>query len=61
MAKKKGDKYPGYELLHTMSVHDGFTEIPHDATHVEAEIDYGDCYYESDTPSVKIYFLKKRE
>jgi len=34
-------------------------EIPKGATHIEAEVDYSDCYYESDTPSCTLHFLKK--
>lgn len=33
-------------------------QIPVGATHVECEMDYSDCYYESDIPCVKMTFMK---
>ena len=36
-------------------------EIPEGATHVEAEVNYDDCWYESDTPSVRVIFYKEEE
>lgn len=35
--------------------------IPEGATHVETEIDYSNCYYESDQPSVKVIFCRKEK
>lgn len=36
-------------------------EIPEDATHFATEIDYSNCFYESDTPSVIVTFYKKEK
>jgi len=34
--------------------------IPEGATHVELELDYSGCYYESDQPSMKAHFYKQK-
>lgn len=35
--------------------------IPEGTTHVELELDYSNCYYESDSPSPIATFYKKKE
>jgi hypothetical protein len=36
-------------------------EIPVGATHVEAEVNYDDCWYQGDVPSVRVIFYKEEE
>jgi hypothetical protein len=54
-----------FEVIREDSVYsyggDEIIEIPKGATHILTEIDHSDCYYESDTPSVKIFFCKKKK
>ncbi len=59
MAKKKVvPPKVEYEKISSQScVYETIT-IPKDATHVEAELDYSSCYYESDQPYCMIHFYK---
>jgi len=61
MAKKKviKEEYKYVRISECNSVFET-VEIPEGATHVESEIDYSHCYYESDTPNVKLIFYKKK-
>jgi hypothetical protein len=62
MAKKKEiKKEPVYEKISTSNWGWDMVPIPEGATHAEAELDYSNCYYESDTPSCIIHFFKKKE
>jgi hypothetical protein len=36
-------------------------DIPEGASHVEAELDYSGCYYESDTPTIMLIFYKEEK
>ena len=61
MAKKKvKDEYKFVKISELGSCYETLP-IPEGATHVETEIDYKDCYYESDTPSVKVIFYRKEK
>jgi hypothetical protein len=59
MAKKKEEyKFAKLDTIHNVYE---MTEIPEGATHVESETDYSNCYYESDSPSIKLTFYKKEK
>ena len=64
MARKKKVVQPPkveYEKISSCNgIYDVFP-IPEGATHVELDLDYSSCYYESDSPSVIARFLKKKE
>lgn len=55
MKKKKQETY--VKLTEVSIVYECI-KIPENATHIEAEVDYSGCYYESDMPSVKLTFFK---
>jgi hypothetical protein len=62
MSKKK--VVPAKEVYEKISTDHGYYDkipIPEGATHVELELDYSNCYYESDQPSAKATFFKKKE
>ena len=63
MAKKKEKVKEEYKFVKISEHSGGYEtfEIPEGATHVESEVDYDGCYYESDTPSVKITFYRKEK
>lgn len=63
MKKKKVPvkKEPVYEKISTSNWGWDMVPIPEGATHAEAELDYSNCYYESDTPSCIIHFYKEKE
>lgn len=58
--KKKKEEFKFTEID---SFNSGYetAEIPEGATHVEAEIDYSRCWYESDMPTIKLKFYKKEK
>ena len=62
MAKKKEIKKIVYEKIgSTSGCYLDKVPIPKGATHVEMELDYSSCYYESDTPSAVANFYKEKE
>jgi hypothetical protein len=62
MAKKKVvPPKVEYEKISTVNWGWEMVSIPEGATHVETELDYSSCYYESDTPSCIVHFFKKKE
>lgn len=62
MKKKKivKEEYKFVKISEVNSIYES-VEIPEGATHVEAEADYSNCYYESDMPSVKVIFHRKEK
>ncbi len=59
MPEQKEIKKDEYEKLSSASDYWSKIEIPEGATHVEMELDYSSCYYESDQPSMIAHFFKK--
>lgn len=62
MAKKKlQPPKVEYEKIRSDSGYYDKIPIPEGATHVEMELDYSSCYYESDSPSLIAHFYKRKE
>jgi hypothetical protein len=61
MAKKKAKEEFKFVKISEFNLVYENVEIPEGATHVEAETDYSNCYYESDQPSVKVIFYRKEK
>ena len=58
MAKKKEVKYEKISSTHGCYLDK--VPIPEGATHVELELNYDNCYYESDQPSAVATFYKEK-
>jgi hypothetical protein len=60
--KKKEIKKEVYEKIgSTSGCYMDKIPIPEGTTHIELEMDYSNCYYESDQPSPVANFFKKKE